>query len=494
MYEFGVYLEHLMDDIVNTYSFDKWKIPIVENVDNFIDDPCYHTISFIVDKEKLEIIMHGSGISKEEFEKLSTIAWTTKIDKQSREKMTGKLGYYGWGLKATMIVAEFVEIMTKCNSYQRGQRWFWKEKRPYYAFEEYLSNNSEENHTKLIYHLKDEYKEKINERGIIETLQEFYPTLINGAPANGKRRKFLVNGKAVPPPEWLDEKKYKYIELIKNLKNAGGRIFISNNKLEDDLCGIAIIIYGRKLEKRIDPFPDIRRYTGYVHADFLSELLYGDKTDIKKNDPLYLNFKKALIAELQNILKRYNLIPETTSSERELIKEIYNKVIRRVFEEIPKLEELVGGQEKTRTIYMKGNDIPISKTYGPSSKTDIPYKDHEKNVDQPGGGKNDYILKPLPEGREYAKRAQGFRKGLPPFVVIPFNSPEIEAEVQGARVAINKNHPLYQFVKDGRSLRYHICRAGFEAILDYCLNEGSIEVEEYLNLKNQVMLILGEKL
>jgi len=494
MSEFNVDLEHLIEDIENTYSFDekeKWKISIVENVDNFIDAN-YHTISFITDKEKLEIIMYGAGISKEDFENLSTIAWTTKIG-QLGERRADMLGFYGWGLKATMIVAESIEIMTKCDLYQGGQRWYWVGRKPYYGFIRYSSSDLKENHTKLTYHLKDEYKGKIDEKGIIETLQEFYPTLLNNAPVRGRRRRFLVNGKAVPPPEWLDEKRYKKTELLKNLKGVGGSVFISDSELEENIRGIAVIIYGRMLKQRINPFSDIKRYTGYVHADFLVKLLYGDKTDIKKNDPLYTEFKKELTVELENILKRNGLMPETTSSERELLREIH-KIVGKVIANVPDLERLVIGQEKIETIYMKGNDIRVTKTYGPSSKTDIPHKDHEKNVDQPGGGENKPIIKPSPEGEETAKKTQGSRRGMPQFMIVDL-SPDIEAEVQGTRIAINKNHPLYQFAMNNKRNRlYHICRAGLEVILDNSLKEGSIKPEEYLNLKSKVMQMLGEHL
>jgi hypothetical protein len=493
MSEFDVDLEHLMEDIVNTYSFEKWKIPIVENVDNFIDEHNYHTISFTIDEGKLEIIMYGAGILEEDFKKLSTIAWTEKIDKQSREKRMDMLGFYGWGLKATMIVAESVEIMTKRDSYQGGQRWYWVGRKPYYNFIQYSSNDLKENHTKLTYYLKDEYKGKISEKGIIETLQEFYPTLLNNAPAKGRKRRFFVNGKVVPPPEWLDERRYKKKELLKNLKNAGGCVFISDNELEENLRGIAIIIHGRMLKQRINPCPDVKRYTSYVHADFLVKLLYGDKTDIKKNNPLYIEFKKELTVELENILKRNGLMPETTSSERELLREIH-KIVGKVIADVPELERLVIGQEKIETIYMKGNDTRVTKTYGPSSKTDIPRKDHEENIDQPGGGENKPIIKPSLEGEETAKKTRGARRGMPQFIMADL-SLDIEAEVQGTRIAINRKHPLYQFARnDNRNRRYHICRAGLEAILDNSLKEGSIKVEDYLDLKNKVMQMLGEHL
>jgi len=492
MSEFAVDLEHLMEDIKNTYTFEEWKIPIVENVDNFIDEHNYHTISFSVREGILEIIMYGAGIPEEDFKKLSTIAYTMKIDKQTREKKPDMLGFYGWGLKATMIVADIIEIMTKCGSYQEGQRWYWKERKPYYEFMQY-SSNLKEDHTKLTYFLKNEYKEKINEKGIIETLQEFYPTLLNGAPAKGRKREFLVNGKKVPPPEWLNEKGYRKVERLKNVKGAGGKVFISDNKLADNLCGIAIIIYGRMLERRFNPYPEIKRYTGYVHADFLSKLLCGDKTDIKKNDPLYLSFRKELTIELQSILERNNLIPETTISERELIREI-NKKIRKIFENIPELEELIVGKALSKVIYLKGDEVTVSKDYGPSSKTDIHPKSLEKDINQPGGGEIKRIIKPSQKGEEFAKRAGGSRKGLPFFILADL-SLDVEAEVQGDRVAINRKHPLYQSAgKSQASRHYHIYRAGLEVILDTHLKEGSIDVTKYLDLKNKIMQILGEVL
>ena len=107
---FDVELEHLMEGIFQTYNFELWKLPIVENVDNFIDERNYHSIHFFTEHDKLRIEMKGTGIPQEKFEKLPKIAFTTKIDEILREKKEG-LGYFGWGLKATLAVADKIDFL-----------------------------------------------------------------------------------------------------------------------------------------------------------------------------------------------------------------------------------------------------------------------------------------------------------------------------------------------------------------------------------------------
>jgi len=76
--KFPVDLRHLIEGFKQSYSFEEWKIPIVENVDNFIDDRNYHTISFSTSEETLKIQMLGSGIPGEIFKDLAKIAFIQK--------------------------------------------------------------------------------------------------------------------------------------------------------------------------------------------------------------------------------------------------------------------------------------------------------------------------------------------------------------------------------------------------------------------------------
>lgn len=65
---FEVDFEHLMEDIKLQCSIPIEEATIVENMDNFLDER-YREIRFDTYPEKLRILMIGSGIPQEVFEK-----------------------------------------------------------------------------------------------------------------------------------------------------------------------------------------------------------------------------------------------------------------------------------------------------------------------------------------------------------------------------------------------------------------------------------------
>jgi hypothetical protein len=494
--EFKVDLSHLMDDIAQIYSFERWKLPIVENVDNFIDETEYHTISFYIEDNELKIEMKGAGISKPQFEELAKIAFTTKTSSPEN----AMLGYYGWGLKATMVTAETIEIETKRKDFRGRQIWYWKEKRPYRVFND-PSLNLIEDSTVLVYKLKERYR--LNEKAIIETLQEYYPTLLAGAPALGKRRKFYVNGKEVPPPDWLDESRFKKVEMLKsiNIKNeqASGKVFISEEELPEEIRGLAIIVCGRKMEERFDPYPEVKKYTGYVHADFFAKrkCLDGDKTRIKRRDnPLWQDFKTKVALELEQILKNAGFLQTTTQAERKLIQKAH-KVLTAVLREMPELRELgiIGPLLGKSEVYIKGGDLQGVTEEGPSTKPEHSSKKKGERINQSGYEKEGQIIKRDKDGKEDISKRESKIRGYPQLIITPLKEEKIEAKYEVGKVLINEQHPLYKSVKRDEQMRlYHVLRAGLEALLDQLLTDGEISQERYLALKRQVTYLLGDNL
>ncbi|MEM3771970.1 MAG: ATP-binding protein [Candidatus Micrarchaeia archaeon] len=497
--EFRVELEHLMDDISNNYTFEKWRIPIVENVDNFIDEKNYHTISFEISEGLLKIEMKGAGISAEEFKNLSTIAFTTK-DFSGKE--TSTLGYYGWGLKATLIVADRLEIETRYKGNSMKQEWFWRNRRPQYKLLSPSLNLSEDS-TVLIYHLKEEYVNNINEKNVIETLQEFYPTLLAGAPALGKKRDFYVNRKKVPEPEWLDENKYEHVIMFKDIyideEPVSGRIFISQKELPEEYRGLAIIVCGRKMERRLYTYSDIKNYTGYVHADIFAKrkCLVGDKTQIRYRDnPLWYKFKSKIDQETRRILEEANLIKETSKMDRELIRKAYN-IVARVLREMSDLKELgiIGPKIAKAQIYTKGDEVSVSIEEGPATKTDIPKKGVSEGVDQYGWGEEGKTIKPDENGELKASRREGRLRGYPQIIIGELDDDKIEGKYLTGTILINKKHPLYKAVERNELLRnYHVTRAALETIADYLLENDMINSKKYFSYKREMICLLGDNL
>jgi len=402
-----------------------------------------------------------------------------------------------------MIIANEVEIETKYENFIGRQVWFFREGEPYRKFEKPIFlNKDHENQTVVIYHLKDEYRGKIGEKELIETLQEFYPTLLVGAKALNKRRTFLVNDKVVPGPEWLNENNYVDMYYFKNIKiegyNVGGRVYISAEDLPEEYSGIKLIVCGRNIiDSKLDPFPEVKKYVGYIHADILYKDLIGDKTRINKRDnPRFRELRRQAIKQLRKILEEKGLLPKITIKEREILKKVH-KVIADVLQQVPELEKygILGPWSGRVPTYMKGDEELVSKEIGPSGKTDIPHKDHIEGVDQYGPDINKLIITSKKEGVDKARRE--YRRTLPKFMLSELAEEDIEAYFEGGdTVVINRKHPLYQFAeRTGHYARlYHICRSGLEAIIDYLLKNREIDIDEYFKLKKIITTGLGDAL
>lgn len=488
---FKVELRHLMKDIGDLYTFEIWKIPIVENVDNFIDGK-YHSIDFVVKEGRLEILMKGSGIRPDDFQKLPVIAFTTKASEETY------LGRFGWGLKATLLAAERIEIETKHESFRGRQEWFWVDETPHHMSVDPKLNLSEDS-TLVAYTLKKEYAKQINEDTITRTLQEFYPTLLAGAPALGVKREFQVNGKKVPPPEWLNEKNYRITEPITKLKvsgeSLGGKIFISTRDLPEEQRGISIIVCGRRLvDERFDPFPDIKKYTGYVHADIFAKTLNGDKTAIKKaNNRVWLEFKSMLSIQLEKALRNAGLLRDPTEEERETIRKI-SKLIAEILSEAPELQDLgiMGQQFGRRRVLQKGGDIPTTIEQAPSAKTDTPNKG-EGGVDQAGLGPESLAVERDKEGKERSEETEKRVRGYPQIVITELENEQTIGHYLPGKILINNKHPLYREVRNNQRLRnYYVAREALQVPLRAFLKEGTIDTNKYLELEGKLLYMLGQ--
>jgi len=206
MLRFEVDVKHMMEDIREQSSIPIEEATIVENMDNFLDDR-YSEIHFNTHLEKLRILMIGSGMSKEVFEKkLSTIAGTTKVAERRKA-----LGRYGYGMKIILFVSDYVRIETKSPDYHGAIRWEIIDGEPYWD-EISPREKRESDFTLIEIQLKEEYEEKFSSGFIKRVLQQYYPTVLRGAPVinqYGKRRKvkIFVNHEQVNPSELEFERK-----------------------------------------------------------------------------------------------------------------------------------------------------------------------------------------------------------------------------------------------------------------------------------------------
>ena len=495
--EFSVDIKHLFENIVDHYSFSIEEAVIVENMDNCIDDPEYKEIEFIVKPGILVIIMRGSFIPTKTFKNvLPTIAATTKISEKG-------LGHYGWGMKVGLAVSTEIEIETRSNDFHGRQVWFLKEGKPYYRFEK-PKFKLDKDTTIIVHHLNKEFSKKINEGQIIRTLQRFYPTLLAGAPVKGRRLIVKVNGQEVPPPKWLDKKLYKARYFPRGVRiegeSIGGCFFVSEKELEDDLKGIAIIVFGRNITAlgREAFGLDVKQITGYVHADVLYDIVAGDKTIFKKRTKKWQIFYRTISKELTKFAKNQGLIKEERIWDKDFTRKVH-KIINDILKEFPELQKIVIGS-RARTCKVL---IPKDSGGIPSDTELISahrVKGTEKGLGEGGGV--DVLGKGLErkvsifdeEGIKRAvERIRRVKRGVEIlYTASPNDKREAWYDPEGI-IYMNISHPAYTKADNSgkRALELYVTRCALEAILDYLLLSGAMDANKYVTFKQEMMLIWG---
>jgi len=497
---FEVDLKHLLEDIRDHYSFPIPRAVIVENMDNCIDEK-YREIHFNVKKGKLEIIMKGDGIPPQVFSKvLPTLSGTTKVRGEG-------LGHYGWGMKVGLVISKRMIIETKKGNFQGRQVWFLKEGVPHWQLEKPKIMLKEDS-TVIIHELDEKrlYEEShltsFNEEFIVETLKEYYPTLLAGYPVKGRKLAVFVNNKKVEPPVWLSKELYEDKKLLKlkiEDRSIGGRFFLAKKDLEGELGGkIAIIVFGRLITRESFGL-STKRITGYVHADILADIVAADKTNFKRATRKWRKFSSCIAQELSKFAKKHGLIPEEGGLlDRNFMRRI-NEQVNRVLKNFPNLEQLgiIGTRREWAKVLIEQEtgDKPVIIIQQGSQRT-------EGTIGGPGEGDRVPIRPGLedekaPVDREKAKRRakeekRRIKRGIEVFPTPIGSNREAWFDLGERRVIVDTEHPSYKAVsRHAKTREYYTIRCALEAILDYLLENEQINPSEYLNLKQEMMLTWG---
>ena len=495
--DFAVDLKHLMENIREHYSIPIEEAAIVENFDNCIDE-CYHTIHFSLNSGNLEILMLGDGMGLDVFWNILTrIAATTKFE----ERRGSSLGRYGWGMKISMCVADSVTIETKCGSFHGAQSWKLIDGIP--------KRRKEENHkaidedfTAVLINLSKESAPYFNEEFLERTLQEFYPTILDGVKVrdrNGNKRElkvFINLNRARPSPEIDCEKKKPLTTTIEG-ERASGYAFLAKEKVGEDRQGIAIIVNGRKITRDFFGVYGSKneRITGYLHADVLISDLAGDKTSIKRNTAHWRQLIEKIAKELIEFMKEIGAIREEKLPEK-MIKEIHLE-INNLLKHFPELQELA-----RRAGISFSADVLIPKKEGgiPAELEEGSEKQHGL---EPGlGGGSGISVKPGDQplkapsseaGEEAAITERRRRRGL---TVWPRPEPTFRKEAWFSpgegMVIVNSSFPTFQKAERMDSLNYHMVRCAIEALLNHAAEIGVIEKEKLVEYRDDVLAKWGE--
>jgi len=488
-------LKHLMENIREQYSFPIEEAVIVENIDNCIDES-YHTTSFHLKDDEFEILMLGDGMAPDVFWKILTkIAATTKFE----ERRGSSLGRYGWGMKISMCVADYVVIETKHDSFHGAQSWKLINEIPNRKKEQPTKEFSE-NFTFIKIKLRDEYKQRFNQEIVKKTLQRFYPTLLAGVKITdeyGKKRelKMMINSDPVEPPQEVKYVKKKPLSFKFHGKEATGYVLLSEEDLAKDEQGIKIIVKGRKITEEFFGVygSENERITGYLHADMLIEDLAGDKTSIKRNTSRWRKLSEGIGRQLSDFMKEIGAIREE-KLPKNLVTQVHLE-INSLLRHFPELQELA-----RRAGVSFSGDALIPKRQGDLLAKLEEGSEREHGIEPGGRGGSGVPVSPGDEknaapsddvGEDRAikrKRKRGLN-------IFPRPESGIRKEAWFSpgegMIIVNSMFPTYKKAEKMNSLRYHMVRCGIEALLNRASEIGLIDREKLTEYRDDVLAKWG---
>jgi len=492
-------LAHIMTNLLEHYSYPMEEATIVENMDNFIDEKGYTRIEFCSAKDNFTIKMYGSGIPAEVFNTtLHTLAGTTKTKGQG-------LGHYGWGMKVGLGIADRIQIFTKREQFQGGQEWIVDAKGiPQHAVLQ--SPNFTEDMTIIEHQLKQDFQGKIDEVFVCSTLQKFYPTVLDGAPCNGRTVEVLVNGKKVEPPEISYTKKVPVHCDFEDNEICG--YFLYNDKEYDEKYDkVAVIVFGRVIMREAFGVPTGGKVSGYIHADVLADEVRGDKTVIKRSSKLWNGISTIIGKQLNDFLKSIGELKEEETWDSDFIRSLHQD-INETIRHFPDLfGDFKARSERRQTAIMSPTGaFQFGEGMGGQSAVNA-------GAGGSGGGGGNKTTDsggtdPNSTGPDFSKKGEisGFIKNYRKKIGVQIRPKPLEQKVEAlfdypvSTVFINTNFPTYRKAEASgkRVLNYHCNRCTYDALLEYVIENKTDEkdvgdrLKEFMFQRTEILSKWGE--
>ena len=483
MGETRVNLQHLLEDIRDTYPFPAEEAILTELVANALDSAASEIRFLVNSREKtLTTMDNGRGMSPAQLEHYHDIAATTKV--------RGKgIGFAGVGAKLALLLAKEVLTETRAGRSYAATRWrlensqraSWELIEPAGILEHVKSGTA----VTLVFIgasplLEPNYVELILQSHFHPLLDEIFREIFDSLYPSGIR--FFVNQRAVAPPEQAELRERKTFVVRASLSsnpNARGKpvgvgfIGRSEDDLPETQRGIGISAYGKVIKRGWDWVGLTPKHpaqlSGVVEVPALVEILTTNKADFLKDSgslKRYYRYRKAIQAALAPILRELGETAPAREREERAVRPIEREVERvlgNMLGEYPEIAPLIG---RRRTNQPGVNLVPDAEgaELGVLTETlaEIAQQQAEAN-----GAREAAPIQPLAppgaaveeseNGEQPARAREGKRIG--PGLMIGYEDAPERAELGWLlenTVWINRGHPAYQKAVAGGHEPYHV--------------------------------------
>jgi hypothetical protein len=482
MGETRVNLQHLLEDIRDTYPFPVEEAIITELVANALDSGASEIRFLVSARDKtLTTIDNGRGMTPPQLEKYHDIAATTK------ERGKG-IGFAGVGAKLALLVAHHVITETKPGRSYNATKWRLEssQRAPWELIEPpgILEDAARGTAVSLVFTgastlLEPNFVELILQAHFHPLLDETFHDLF--ASLYNTTIRFFINTRAVKSPQLahLSERKTFLVRSAKSQSAQSKPIGIGFiGRCEDDLPeverGIGISAYGKVIKRGWDWIgltpKNPTRLHGLVEMPALVEILTTNKADFLKDSHAlkkYYRQRKAVQIALEPILRELGeSAPVRERSERDVrpLEREMERVLGNLVNEYPEIAPLVGRRRTTQPGINLGPDVE-GDALGAFTETLAEIAQQQKNANEPGEAQLtappptavETVLDPSEGNGERAREQEGKRVG--PGLMIGFEDTTERAELGWLldnTIWVNRGHPAYQKSVAGGHEQYHV--------------------------------------
>jgi len=481
MGETRVNLQHLLEDIRDTYPFPVEEAIVTELVANALDSGASE-IRFLANaREKtLTALDNGRGMTPPQLEKYHDIAATTK------ERGRG-IGFAGVGAKLALLVSRDVLTETKSGRSYNATRWRLEssQRAPWELIEPsgILESAPHGTAVTLVFAgaspLVDAHAvESILQAHFHPLLDETFREIFKSLYADGIR--FVINNRPVAAPELIELRERKTFVVRSVLsKSAHGKpvgvgfIGKSDEDLPEAQRGIGISAYGKVIKRGWDWVGLTPKHpaqvSGIIEVPALVEILTTSKSDFLKDAnslKKYYRHRKAIQTALDPILRAFGeSAPTRERAEREVrpLEREMERVLGTMLNEYPEIAPLVG---RRRTQQPGVNLVPdaegptlgvLAETLAEIAQVQMSAASSEETSSAPIAAQVEAIIEPSSDGTESARRQEGKRVG--PGLMIGFEDASERAELGWLfenTIWINRAHPAFRRAVSGGHEQYHV--------------------------------------
>ncbi len=484
MNETRVNLQHLLEDIRDSYTSPLEEVILTELVANALDSKATR-INFEVDAEKAYIRCtdNGTGMKRGVIKNYHNIAASTKT------RGSG-IGFAGVGAKLSLLIAQQVITESKGgHGSQCATTWQltghyrapWK----FIPFSGHINNSRG---TSVAIHFTDNQSRLLKIDFVRETiLKHFYPLLNQKIMRDllkyfyKKPVEFFINGQPIEVPEnsqdellrWFNIRQGKsrvpigigYLTKTQNQLNWLEKMLGKNDQLTSLRPGLYISTFGKVIKggwEWLGILPKNNEgLAGIVEIPALAEILTTNKNDfltdaasLKK----YYKYRKAIQEAVLPILESLGESREKSVIEPEKIIKPLNKTIdqalNNLVSDFPELESLMGSKFK-QAEGKANNKQPEAKLNTQTNTQDNPdyTTNHKENEGTEKQGR-------APKGNEQAglkKQIKSRQTGVQIVLGEINDSPsQILGRIIDSTLTINTGHPAWKKSKTLGFQEYHI--------------------------------------